>query len=313
MKKRLFLGTFLMSLMFILAACGGNAQDPTEEDTEASGNGENGGGSISGEGSSTVFPILNLLVEDFYAEEDISVELGGNGTGSGFSGLTEGSADFANASRAIADEEIEALSDAGIEWTEFLVATDGLTVAVNQENDFVDYLTFEELATIYSGEAESWSDVRDEFPDESITAYGPDQSHGTHEFFNEEVMDEEGVQGQLIQDTNQVVSSVVGDENSIGFFGFNFYLENEDHLTAVPIASSDDEEPVEPTFENVMDFSYPLSRPLYVYASNDSLEEKEDFRTFMEYVLNNSQSAAEESGYVPLEDNALEEELSKLP
>lgn len=311
--KKLFLGTFLMSFIFILAACGsGNAQNPTEENSEASSDG-GGNETISGEGSSTVFPILNLLVEDFNAEEGIAVELGGNGTGSGFSGLTEGTADFANASRAIADEEITALEDAGVEWTEFLVATDGLTVAVNQENDFVDYLTFEELAKIYSGEAENWSDVRDEFPDEPITAYGPDQSHGTHDFFNEEVMDEAGVEGQLIQDTNQVVSSVVGDENSIGFFGFNFYLENEDQLNAVPIALSSEEEPVEPTFENVMDFSYPLSRPLYVYTNNQSLEENEDFRSFMEYVLNNSQSAAEESGYVPLEDDALEEELSKLP
>lgn len=311
--KKLFLGTFLMSFIFILAACGsGNAQNPTEENSEASSDG-GGNETISGEGSSTVFPILNLLVEDFNAEEGIAVELGGNGTGSGFSGLTDGTADFANASRAIADEEITALEDAGVEWTEFLVATDGLTVAVNQENDFVDYLTFEELAKIYSGEAENWSDVRDEFPDEPITAYGPDQSHGTHDFFNEEVMDEAGVEGQLIQDTNQVVSSVVGDENSIGFFGFNFYLENEDQLNAVPIALSSEEEPVEPTFENVMDFSYPLSRPLYVYTNNQSLEENEDFRSFMEYVLNNSQSAAEESGYVPLEDDALEEELSKLP
>lgn len=311
--KKLFLGTFLMSFIFILAACGsGNAQNPTEENSEASSDG-GGNETISGEGSSTVFPILNLLVEDFNAEEGIAVELGGNGTGSGFSGLTDGTADFANASRAIADEEITALEDAGVEWTEFLVATDGLTVAVNQENDFVDYLTFEELAKIYSGEAENWSDVRDEFPDEPITAYGPDQSHGTHDFFNEEVMDEAGVEGQLIQDTNQVVSSVVGDENSIGFFGFNFYLENEDQLNAVPIALSSEEEPVKPTFENVMDFSYPLSRPLYVYTNNQSLEENEDFRSFMEYVLNNSQSAAEESGYVPLEDDALEEELSKLP
>jgi phosphate transport system substrate-binding protein len=313
MKKKLFFGTFLMSLIFILAACGnGNAQNPTEEDAEASNN-EGSSESISGEGSSTVFPILNLLVEDFNAEEGVAVELGGNGTGSGFSGLTEGSADFANASRKIEEEEEQALSDAGIEWTEFLVATDGLTVAVNQENDFVDYLTFDELKKIYSGEAENWSDVRAEFPDEPITAYGPDQSHGTHDFFNEEVMNEEGIEGQLIQDTNQVVSSVVGDENSIGFFGFNFYLENEDQLNAVPVTSSSDEDAVEPTFENVMDFSYPLSRPLYVYANNQSLEDKEDFRTFMEFVLNNSQSAAEESGYVPLEDDALEEELSKLP
>lgn len=345
MKKNLFLAALLMSLMFILAACSdsgseedtGSEDASTEEGTESEGTEESteedtedesaeGGSSaevtgtvneddeqIAGEGSSTVFPILNLLVENFNADHGVAVELGGNGTGSGFSALIEGSAQFANASRGIEQEEIDALEEAGIEWTEFLVATDGLTVAVNPANDFVEDLTFEELKMIYSGEATNWSDVREDFPEEPITAYGPDQSHGTHDFFNEEVMEEEGVQGQLIQDTNQVVSSVVGDENAIGFFGYSFYQENQDSLKAVSISGPDSEEAVEPSFENVMDFSYPLSRPLYVYADNAALEENETFHTFMEFTLKNSQSAAEEVGYVPLEDAALEEELAKLP
>lgn len=268
---------------------------------------------IVGEGSSTVFPILNVLVEDFNADYGIPVELGGNGTGSGFSALIDGSAQFANASRGIAEEEEQQLEDANLEYREILIATDGLTVAVNQENDFVDSLTFEELNTIYSGEASSWSDVREDFPDEPITAYGPDQSHGTHDFFNEEVMDEEGVEGQLIQDTNQVVSSVVGDPNSIGFFGYAFYLENQDTLKAVPVQGPDNEEAVEPTSENVMSFEYPLARPLYSYVSNEALENNETLHTFFEYVIVNSGEAAEAVGYVPLEADAQQEQYDKLP
>lgn len=341
MKKNLFLAALLMSLMFILAACSdsgseedtggedasteeGTEENTDEENTEdassesgssadVTGNVNEDDDQIAGEGSSTVFPILNLLVEDFNADHGVAVELGGNGTGSGFSALIEGTAQFANASRGIKQEEIDALEDGGIEWTEFLVATDGLTVAVNTANDFVEDLTFDELKMIYSGEAENWSDVREDFPEEPITAYGPDQSHGTHDFFNEEVMDEEGVQGQLIQDTNQVVSSVVGDQNAIGFFGYSFYQENQDSLKPVSITGPDSEEAVEPSFENVMDFSYPLSRPLYIYADNAAMEDNETFHTFLEYTLKNSQSAAEEVGYVPLEDEALEDELSKLP
>lgn len=326
MKKNLFLATLLMSVLFILAACSvsGSEDATTEKESgdetskssssaEVTGSVNENDKQIAGEGSSTVFPILNLLVEDFNADHGVAVELGGNGTGSGFSALIEGAAQFANASRGIKQEEIDALEDGGVEWTEFLVATDGLTVAVNPANDFVEDLSFDELKMIYSGEAENWSDVREDFPEEKITAYGPDQSHGTHDFFNEEVMDEEGVQAQLIQDTNQVVSSVVGDQNAIGFFGYSFYIENEDSLKAVSITGPDSEEAVEPLFENVMDFSYPLSRPLYVYANNAALDENETFHTFMEYTLQHSQSAAEEVGYVPLEDSALEEELSKLP
>lgn len=340
MKKSLFLSALLMSLMFILAACGGggteeSAEEGTEEDASADevyteeGSGDeraSGGGDLAvtgdvnedddqivGEGSSTVFPILNVLVEDFNSEYEIPVELGGNGTGSGFSALIDGSAQFANASRPIAEEEEQQLADAGVEYTEMLIATDGLTVAVNQENDFVDSLTFDELNTIYSGEASSWSDVREDFPDEPITAYGPDQSHGTHDFFNEEVMDEEGVEGELIQDTNQVVSSVVGDPNSVGFFGYAFYLENQDQLKAVPIQGPDSEEAVEPTNENVMSFEYPLSRPLYSYVSNEALENNETLHTFFEFVIVNSTEAAEAVGYVPLEADAQQEQYDKLP
>src|SRR5699024_10329909 len=126
MKKNLFLAALLMSLMFILAACSdsGSEEDTggedasTEEGTEESTDEENtedasseSGSSadvtgnvnedddqIAGEGSSTVFPILNLLVEDFNADHGVAVELGGNGTGSGFSALIEGTAQFANAS-----------------------------------------------------------------------------------------------------------------------------------------------------------------------------------------------------------------------
>ena len=358
MKKSLFLSALLMSLMFILAACGGgeseesgedasteegsteedasSEEESTEEDASAEEESTEEEGSedesasngseltvtgevneddeqIVGEGSSTVFPILNVLVEDFNADHGIPVELGGNGTGSGFSALIDGSAQFANASRGIAEEEEQQLADADIEYSEILIATDGLTVAVNQENDFVDSLTFEELNTIYSGEASSWSDVREDFPDEPITAYGPDQSHGTHDFFNEEVMDEEGVEGQLIQDTNQVVSSVVGDPNSIGFFGYAFYLENQDTLKAVPVQGPDNEEAVEPTSENVMSFDYPLARPLYSYVSNEALENNETLHTFFEYVIVNSGEAAEAVGYVPLEAEAQQEQYDKLP
>lgn len=323
MKKSMFLAALLMSLMFILAACGGgNAEDPTSgEGNEASGESGGGseegsgesGGSIIGDGSSTVFPIMEIINEEFNAEHGMAAEIGVSGTGAGFERFTAGETDFQNASRDIKEEEVAALEEAGIEYTEFLVGTDGLTVAVSQENDFVDSLTFDELYTIYSGEAESWSDVREDFPDEPITAYGPDQSHGTHDFFKEEVMNDEDVQAELIQDTNQVVSSVTADPNSIGFFGYSFYLNNQDTLKAVPIQGPDSEEAIEPTDETVQSYEYPLSRPLFVYAKNESLENNESFRTFMEFTLENAAMAAEETGYVALPEEDYQEQIDQLP
>lgn len=309
MKKSMFLAALLMSLTFILAACGGEsgAEESTEKDSgELS-------GTIEGDGSSTVFPIMEIINEEFNAEYGTAAEIGVSGTGGGFERFTAGETDFQNASREISDEEVSALEEAGIEYTEFLVGTDGLTVAVSKENDFVDSLTFDELYTIYSGEADSWSDVREDFPDEPITAYGPDQSHGTHDFFVEEVMNDEDVDAQLIQDTNQVVSSVTSDPSSIGFFGYSFYLNNQDSLKAVPVQGPDNEKAIEPTDETVQDYSYPLSRPLFVYAGNESLENNEAFRTFMEFTLENAATAAEEAGYVALPEEDYQEQIDQLP
>lgn len=320
------MAALLMGLMFILAACGsGSAEDTTEESTEngseestegseASADGEGTlSGTVNGDGSSTVAPILELINEDFHAEyPEVQVSIGVSGTGGGFEKFVAGETDFQNASREIKEEEISALEEAGIDYTEFKVANDGLTVAVNTANDFVDYLTFEELQTIYSGEAETWNDVRDEFPEEEITAYAPDQSHGTHDFFKEAVMEDGDITAELNQDTNVISQSVTSDENSIGFFGYNFYMVNEDNLKGVPIQGPDNEEPVEVTEETVMSYEYPLARPLFVYAKNESLENNEAFLQFMEFTLNNASSAAEEAGYVALTEEEMQEQKDKL-
>ncbi|WP_271398064.1 PstS family phosphate ABC transporter substrate-binding protein [Salinicoccus roseus] len=326
MKKSIFMAALLMSLVFILAACGGgNASDPSEESTEGSNgeategseaNAEEGGslsGSVTGDGSSTVAPILELINEDFNAEyPEVQVSIGVSGTGGGFEKFVAGETDFQNASREIKEEEVSALEEAGIDFTEFKVANDGLTVAVNTENDFVDYLTFEELQTIYNGEAETWSDVRDEFPDEEITAYAPDQSHGTHDFFKEAVMEDGDITAELNQDTNVISQSVASSEGAIGFFGYNYYMVNQENLKGVPIQGPESEEPVEVKEETVMSYEYPLSRPLFVYAKNESLENNESFMQFMEFTLNNASSAAEEAGYVALTEDEMQEQKDKL-
>ena len=62
----------------------------------------------------------------------------------------------------------------------------------------------------------------------------------------------------------------------------------------------------------VMSYEYPLARPLFVYAKNESLENNESFMQFMEFTLNNASSAAEEAGYVPLTEDEMQEQKDKL-
>ena len=168
----------------------------------------------------------------------------------------------------------------------------------------------DELAKIYSGKAKTWKDVNSKFPDKKIKAFSPDQSHGTYDFFSEEVLDEKDLQSEKNADTNVIVKSVQDNKDSIGFFGYNFYQENKDSLKAVKI--KDDGKAIEPTDKTVNDGSYPLSRPLFVYAKNKSLEDNDAFYGFMEYVIDNSAEAAKDAGYVPLKDDEYKEDKETL-
>ncbi|TDM04355.1 phosphate ABC transporter substrate-binding protein PstS family protein [Macrococcus carouselicus] len=318
MKKWQLVGsTTVLGTALFLGACGGAAEKSEDNGSKDSKSTESASkdlkGEVKGDGSTTVAPIIEKVNEEFHAQyPDVTVSVGTSGTGGGFEKFIAGETDFSNASRDIKDEEKKALEDAKIDYTEFKLANDGLTVAVNKENDFVDYLTFDELKKIYSGEAKTWKDVRADFPAEEIKAFSPDQSHGTYDFFSEEVLDKGDIQAEKNADTNVIVSSVKDNKNGIGFFGYNFYQENQDNLKAVKIQGPDEKEPVEATEETVKDGSYALSRPLFIYAKNESLKNNEAFKEFMKFTIENSADAAKESGYVPLEDKDYEDALNTL-
>lgn len=316
MKKWQLVGsTTVLGTALLLGACGGAADksDTKSEDKGTDTAAKDIKGEVNGDGSTTVAPVVEKINEQFATEyPDVTVSIGTSGTGGGFEKFIAGETDFSNASRDIKDEEKKALEDKKIEYTEFKIASDGLTVAVNKDNDFVDYLTFDELKKIYSGEAKTWKDVRADFPTEEIKAFSPDQSHGTYDFFSEEVLDKGEITAEKNADTNVIVKSVQDNKAGIGFFGYNFYQENKDNLKAVKIQKEGKEEGVEATEETVKDGSYPLSRPLFIYAKNDSLKSNEAFNTFMKFTLENAKDASKESGYVPLEDKVYEEDLKKL-
>lgn len=319
MKKWQLVGsTTVLGTALLLGACGGAAdkkEDNASEDKGASTDtaAKDIEGKVAGDGSSTVAPVTEKINEEFNAEyPNVEVAIGTSGTGGGFEKFIAGETDFSNASRDIKDEEKKALEDKKIEYTEFKIASDGLTVALNKDNDFVDYLTFEELAKIYSGKAKTWKDVRADFPAEEIKAFSPDQSHGTYDFFSEEVLDEGEIKAEKNADTNVIVKSVQDNKTGIGFFGYNFYQENKDNLKAVKIQKEGKGEGVEATEESVKDGSYPLSRPLFIYAKNDSLKENKAFKEFMKFALEKAKDAATESGYVALEDAEYEKSLKTL-
>lgn len=301
MKKWQLFGTTVIGASLLLGACGGGNSDSGK-----------GSGEIKGDGSSTVGPIIEKLNEKFAKDNsDVTVSNGTSGTGGGFEKFISGSTDFSNASRPIKDEEKKKLDDKGIKYDEFKVAQDGVTITVNKENDFVDELTKEQLSEIYSGKAKTWKDVNSKWPDKEIKAFSPDQSHGTYDFFSEEIMDKKDIKAEKNADTNTIVQSVEKNKDSVGYFGYNFYKQNKDKLKEVKI-KDENGQLTEPTKKTIQDGSYALSRPLYIYTNEKKLKDNEGFQDFMKFVMKDKGKSAEEAGFVALPEKDYTEQQSKL-
>lgn len=320
----LFAGVLAATLAaFLLVACGDDeeAAAPTPEGTTVSQPtappSEALSGTIVGDGSSTVFPISEAVAEEFRkVQPDVDVVVGISGTGGGFQKFCAGDTDFSDASRPIKDEEAQACADNGIEYEEFQIAYDGLSVLVNPANDFVDCMTVDELKSIWEPgtTVDSWNDVRSEWPDRPITLYGPGTDSGTFDYFTAEVVGEEGASTPnytASEDDNVLVQGIAGDEDALGYFGYAYYVENTDKLKLLAVDSGDG--CVAPSRETILDGTYsPLSRPLFVYVRKDALERPE-VAELMRFYLTEGPALAAEVGYVEAPDSMYEEGLALIP
>ncbi len=190
-------------------------------------------GSVVIDGSGTVYPFMAKMAENYMTneQEGVSVEVSRAGTSAGFKKfLAEGGTDFNNASREIKDEEKASAEELNIDVQELKVALDGITIVINKDNDWAKELTEQEVKDIFLASAgkKKWSDVRADFPNEPIKTYGPNENHGTYEFFFEKILEEQDlVEGiNLQQDYSTLVDLVSKDKNAIGFFGYGYYASN---------------------------------------------------------------------------------------
>jgi phosphate transport system substrate-binding protein len=273
-------------------------------------------GRIHIDGSSTVYPITEAVVEEFQAaHRNIRVAVGVSGTGGGFKKFCGGEAEIADASRAIKASELERCRANGVEPVEFPIALDGLSVTVNPTNDWADCLTVGELRRIWqpASTITSWAEVRDGWPDEKLVLYGPGIDSGSFDYFTENIVGEEDASRpdyMASEDDNVLVHGISGDRGSLGYFGHAYYVENADALKLLAVDGG--EGCVLPDSETVRDNSYrPLTRPLFVYADRSALE-REEIVMFMRYYFANVARLASAVGYVPLSTEGYEAALSGI-
>ncbi len=311
--KRSTFFMMLAALLIVATACGnGDGSGSANGDEELE-------GSVVVDGSGTVYPLMAKLAENYMVneQENVSVEVGRAGSSAGFKKfLAENGTDLSNASRQIKDEEKTKAEELDMNYKELKLALDGITIVVNKDNDWIDDLTQEEVIDIFlaSGNKKKWSDVRSDFPDKPIKAYGPNENHGTYEFFYEKILGEQPLRDDvsLQQEYSTLVDMVSKDKNAIAYFGYGYYESNSDKVKAVKIDFGDG--PVEPSIDTIKeDGEYgPFTRPVFTYLNEDQAKEKPQVLDFAIYAMENAGETAKETGFAPLSDEEYKKTVDEL-
>jgi phosphate binding protein len=309
LKQSLVITASASALVLILAGCGG--QGPSS-----------GSSSIVIDGSSTVAP-LSEAAADLFRDVDptVNVTVATSGTGGGFKRFCAGETDISDASRLIKDEEIALCAESGIEFTEIIVANDGLAVVVNIKNDFLQCVTTEQLAKIWGPESEgkvlTWKDVNPAWPAEKMELYGAGTDSGTFDYFTEEINGKTGAiraDYSPSEDDNVLLQGISGSKYATGFFGLSYVIENKDKVKAVPVDSGAG--CVSPSLQTVQDGTYtPLGRPLFIYINNAKYTESLAMKSFVDFYISNSAKVAELALFIGLTSDQIaiaQEELAKL-
>ena len=291
-------------------------------------------GEIRVDGSNTVLPHAAAIAEEFqWRNNRVRIPVNGSGTGAGFQRFVIGETDIQNASRAIMDHERERAEENDIEFIELEAVLDGLAIYANPENDWCECLTVDELNAIWESgsDVDTWSDIREEWPDEELSLYGRDSASGTFDYFTEAINGEHGnIRSDYsgTPDTNVIVRGVRGNKHALGFGGAGYFYENQDDLKL--IAVDDGDGCIKPTRETIEAGSYtPLSRPMFVYLNLNELDRPE-FRQYARFFfepidetaatdvvdddeqLSWTQWAARKVGFYAVPDETVEESRAKL-
>ena len=321
-RRRLLAGAGATGVAMVAGCTSANQGDDGSGGNDSDDGGDSGGnlsGAIEISGSSTVFPLAEAVAEQFQKDHPkVTISVKSTGSGGGFKNhFCPGRSDFNNASRPMKDSEKENCEENGTGWHEVKVATDALTVVVNNEADWVDCMTVDELKQIWEPDAASkWNEVRSEWPDEPIDRYGAAETSGTFDYFTEAVIGESGAHTSDYQPTEQdnlIVQGVQGNPHAIGYFGFSYYYNNPDQIKALKI--DDGSGCIAPSLETAKGGDYtPLARPLFTYPSKQSLQEEHvaAFARFFVEQSANQDLVADQVGYVPNSEEEMQTQLEEL-
>lgn len=251
---------------------------------------------LSIKGSDTMVNLVTAWAEQFMTKNgDVEVVVTGGGSGNGIASLINGTTAVASASRELETKEKDLAAKNGVQTKEYVVARDGLAIAVNPSNP-INELTLDQLKDIYTGKISNWKELGGK--DEKIQAYSRESSSGTYVFFQEHVLKKQDYAAnvKLMPATSGISQALAADSGAIGYIGLGYAKEAGKSIKVVAVKKTSDAKAVVASEETVLNNTYPIARPLYLVARQPEEKTVSDFVLFA--LSGEGRKVTEDSGYV---------------
>jgi phosphate transport system substrate-binding protein len=224
---------------------------------------------IQVKGSDTLVNLVQILAES-YMEQNPKTPIAvlGGGSGTGIAALINGTCEIADHSRPWKEKEINLAKQNSVEPRRFIIAVDGLSVVVNENNSVKD-LTMEQIGAIYRGQIKNWKEVGG--PNKSISLYGRQSNSGTYVFFQEHVLGNKNYSPDMkrMNGNAQIVEGVIQDKAAIGYVGVGYVYDQRSGtvrkgLRVLKVAKDGNSAAYSPLDKAAVDTGkYPVARPLF--------------------------------------------------
>jgi phosphate transport system substrate-binding protein len=259
---------------------------------------------IQNAGSDTMLEVAQAWAEIYGKDKPtISIAVKGGGSQIGVSGIIDGTVDIANCSRKLKPEEVEAAKKKNHEPVEHHVGYDGIAIYVHKDNP-IEKITKEQVKQIYleNGAITKWSQLGVKVPDgmgDDIILVSRQSNSGTYEYFREAVLGDKKANFRLgtrdMNGSKDVVDLCSKTKSAIGYSGLSYASSA---VKVVPVANKDGDKPVPPSIDTVLDKSYPIARPLFMYTIG---QPQGAVKEYLEWIVGDAgQRVLQSNGYPPL-------------
>jgi phosphate transport system substrate-binding protein len=209
------------------------------------------------------------------------------GSTTGITAVTDGTADIGMSSRPAKATEQSAAGAKGVTLTSTVVAYDGMAVVVNEKNP-IKGLSKLQVEALFTGDSRDWSAVGGSAG--KISVYTRNTSSGTYSDWKELAMNKRDYAGgsQKLAGNEQIVAEVAKNPNGIGYVGLAYIKSPGISVVAI--------DGMLPTKATVQGKAYPYSRPTFYYTNGAPAGKA---KAFVDFTLSpKGQAIAEQVGFV---------------